>query len=71
MRRAQLDEFQDIGGQLAVKAFATLQENRKMIDDKASEEHPVQHALHNFQSVTDKVQLQVHEIMQQFEDFKA
>ena len=72
-RREKVDEFQEIGGQLAVKAIATLQavqENRKMVDSKDSEEHPVQQTLTNCQSIASKVQLQVREITQQFEDFK-
>ena len=56
--RDQLDEFQKIGGQLVVKEVTTLQvvqENQKMVDYKAREEHSVQQALNNFQSVSDKV----------------
>ena len=70
----QLDEFQEIGGQLDVKAVAMLQEvqeNRQLVDGNAQEEHLMQQALNNFQSVADKVQLQVHEIAQQFGYFKA
>ena len=43
-RHAQLDEFQEVGGQLAIKAVATLeavQENRQMVNDKEREEKPV------------------------------
>ena len=42
---AQLDEFQEVGGQLVIKAVATLQavkESRKMVDSKAGEAHLVQ-----------------------------
>ena len=43
---------------MVVKEVTTLQvvqENQKMVDDKAREEHSVQQALNNFQSVFDKV----------------
>ena len=69
----KLDEFQDIGSQLAVKYVATLQaiqESRQMVDNKATEEHPVQQTVSNCQNTVAKVQLQVQEVAQQFADFK-
>ena len=68
--RAQLDEFQEVGGQLVVKAIATLQvlqESQKMVNNKFGTAHPVQQDVLNCQSAANKVQLQVHEIAQQFE----
>ena len=72
-RHEKLDEFQEIGSQLAIKAIATphdIQDNRQLVKNKACEEHPIQQTLTNCQSITSKVQLQVREIAQQFEDFK-
>ena len=72
-RRTQLDKFQEIGAQLAVKVVATLQavqENRQMVDGKAREENPMQQVFLNYQSAAERVQLQAQEILQQFEDFK-
>ena len=69
----QLDEFQDIGGQLAVKSVATLQaiqESQQMVDNKATEEHLVQQMVSNCQNTVAKVQLQVQEVAQKFTDFK-
>ena len=42
-----------------------------MLEGKAREEHLVQQAFTNCQSIAEKVQLQVHEIAQQLEYFKA
>ena len=57
-RRAQLNEFQEIDGQLAVKVVTTLQEvqeHRQMVDSKAQEENPMKQALTNCQITADKV----------------
>ena len=46
----QLDEFQDIGGQLSVKAVVELQvvqAGRKMVDGKVKEDHPLKKELLN------------------------
>ena len=56
----QLDECQDIGGQWAVKEFATLQEvqeGRKMVDGKAGEEHPLKKDMINYRETVERVQL--------------
>ena len=57
---AQLDEFQEIDGQLVVKVVAMLQEvkeHRQIVNSKANEEHPVKQDLTNCQSTSNKVQL--------------
>ena len=41
-----------------------------MVDNEASEEHLIQKTLTNCQSIANKVQLQVREIVQQLEYFK-
>ena len=54
----QLDEFQDIGSQLAVKVVITLhdvQESQQMVDRKATEEHLVQQMMRNCQNTVAKV----------------
>ena len=59
-RHEQIDKFQEIDGQLVVKAIAMLQaiqENRKPVEIKASEEHPIQQTLTNCQSIASKFQL--------------
>ena len=59
---------------MAVKAVTMLQEvqeNQQMVNNKAREEHPIKQDFANCQSTADKFQLQVHDIAQQFEDFKA
>ena len=69
-----MDEFQEVGGKLAVKVVATLhavQESQQMVDGKAGKSHPMQQDFLNCQSDAERVQLQVREISQQFEDFKA
>ena len=69
----QLDEFQDLGVQLAIKVVATLQdvqESWQMVNGKATEEHPVQQMVINCQDTIAKVQLQVQDTAQQFVDFK-
>ena len=60
MHHAQLDEFQEVGGQLAVKVVATLQavqESRQMVDGKAGVAYPMQQDFLNCQSATERVQL--------------
>ena len=73
-RNTQLDEFQDISGQLVVivvAAMQAIQEGRKMVDGMAREEHPFKSNMLNCRDTVEFVQLQVQEILQQFEDFKT
>ena len=41
-----------------------------MVDGKAREEHPLKKDMLNFGDTVERVQIQVQEILQQFEDFK-
>ena len=66
-RNTQLDEFEDIGGQLVVKEVAALQvvqEGMKMVDGKAREEHQLKQDLLTCQDTVERVRLQVREISQ-------
>ena len=56
----QLDEFQDIGRQLDVKAVIALQavqEGRKLVDSKVGVEHPLKHDMLNCWDTVEGVHL--------------
>ena len=68
-----MDEFQEVGRQLAIKAVATLQavqESQNMVDSKVGEAHPMEQTLLNCEIATERLYLQVQEISQQFKYFK-
>ena len=71
-RNDQLDEFQEIGAQLSVKAVVALQamqEGKKEVNAKLVE-HPLKQDLLESQDLAEKIKTQVKEITQQYNDFK-
>ena len=63
-RSMQLDEFQDLGTQISVKEFVSLQvvqEGKKEVAEKIME-HPLAHDLTGSWEIAEKVKAQVREI---------
>ena len=54
-----------------VAVLQVVQECKKMVDRKVEEVHLLKQDLVNFLEAAEQDQLQVHEISQQFEDFKT
>ena len=71
-RNDQLDEFQEIGAQLLVKAVVVLQavqEGKKEVNENMVENLLKQYFL-RIQDLAEKIKTQVKEITQQYNDFK-